>query len=80
MKPKKWDAMIEVECVAKKWGNSLGVVLPRQLVIQEHIHPEEQVMIAIKRRPKAKEFFGLAKGWEIDAQKAKEESRKGWHD
>lgn len=34
-------------------------------------------MTKIKRRPKAREFFGILSEWKEDPQKLKDEARKG---
>ena len=50
---------MEVELVAKKWGSSLGIVLPKAIVEKEHIRDNDVVVIEIKKRHFAREFFGL---------------------
>ncbi|PIO08966.1 hypothetical protein COT47_00405, partial [Candidatus Woesearchaeota archaeon CG08_land_8_20_14_0_20_43_7] len=62
----------------KKWGNSLGVILPSNLVKEEQIGPNDKVMISIKKIHKVKEFFGLLPNWKPNTQKLKDELRKGW--
>jgi len=48
---------------AKKWGNSLGIRLPRKLVKENNLKPEEELVIQIgkKKVSKAKELFGILK-------------------
>jgi len=70
--------MSEIECTAKKWGNSIGVVLPRNIVKEENIRPNEKVVVDIKKTHKAKEFFGLLPQWKVDTQKLKDKLREGW--
>jgi len=46
--------------------------------VKESIKPDERIVLEIKRRPKAKEFFGMLSGWKTPTQKLKDEARKGW--
>lgn len=70
--------MVEIEAKTKKWGSSIGVVLPKALVEEVGIKPNEPIIIDVKKRHKAKEFFGLLKDWKRSAQEIKDEMRKGW--
>jgi len=70
--------MAEVECVAKKWGNSIGIVLPKDAVKEECIKPNEKLVCDIKKIRKSKEFFGLLPKWKTDTQKLKDRLRGGW--
>lgn len=70
--------MPEIECTTKKWGNSVGIVLPKDLVDNENIKINEKVVIDIKKVHKAKDFFGMLPNWKADTQKIKNELRKGW--
>ena len=69
---------MEVELVAKKWGSSLGIVLPKAIVEKEHIRDNDVVVIEIKKRHFAREFFGLLSDWKKPTDKIKEEMKKGW--
>ena len=71
-------SMIEVECIARKWGSSLGVILPKEIVKREHIETNDKVIVAIKKIHRVSEFFGLLPDWKIDTQKKKDELRSGW--
>ncbi|MBI4140810.1 hypothetical protein HY485_03145 [Candidatus Woesearchaeota archaeon] len=70
--------MAEVEVIARKWGSSIGVVIPNYVVEEEHIEKNEHLKIEIKKRRTARDIWGLFPKLRIDAQKAKEEMRKGW--
>jgi antitoxin component of MazEF toxin-antitoxin module len=39
---------MEAEVVAKKWGNSFGVILPSDVVKAENIKENEKLVIEIK--------------------------------
>ncbi|MDP2973740.1 MAG: AbrB/MazE/SpoVT family DNA-binding domain-containing protein [Candidatus Diapherotrites archaeon] len=68
---------MQVQVTVRKWGNSLGVTLPRQLVEAEGIRNEERLVIEVnkKKMAKVKDLLGLAQGWQIDAQKMKDAER-----
>ena len=70
--------MVEIETKTKRWGSSIGVVLPKSLVEEVGIRPNETIVIEVKKRHKAKEFFGLLKEWKRPTQEIKDEARKGW--
>jgi len=69
---------MQAQVTARKWGNSLGVTLPRQIVEGEGIKENEKLVIEVRRGKPAKigDFFGIAHGWKIDAQKVKDEARR----
>ncbi len=69
--------MAEVECIAKRWGSSLGIVIPKDVVDDEHISENEKITVVIKKRHLAKEFFGILP-WKRSAQQIKDEMREGW--
>ena len=70
--------MVETEVRTRKWGSSIGVVLPKELVDEIGIKPNEKIRIDVKKGIKAKEFFGLLKDWKRPTQEIKNEARKGW--
>ena len=69
---------METEAITKKWGSSIGVVLPKKLVDEAGIKPNETIVIEVRKRHKAKEFFGLLKDSKRSTQAIKDEARKGW--
>ena len=70
--------MAEIECVARKWGNSLGFIVPREIVEREGIAENAKVLIEIKRQHYAKELFGLLSDWKRPTEDIKKEMKKGW--
>lgn len=70
--------MTEIECTAKKWGNSLGIIIPQDIVKEEHLVENEKIMIEIKKKHLAKEFFGLLSGWKRHTNEIKKEMKIGW--
>ncbi|MHB8604032.1 MAG: AbrB/MazE/SpoVT family DNA-binding domain-containing protein [Thermoplasmatota archaeon] len=69
--------MSDVEVEVKKWGNSLGVVIPADVGTAEGLAPGDRVWIRItKLRHPLPGSFGRLRGWKIDAQKMKDELRR----
>ena len=70
--------MVEVECITKKWGSSIGVILPKDIIEKEHIEVNEKIFIDIKKKHKANEFFGLLPNWKRSTEEIKMEMKRGW--
>jgi len=68
--------VIQTKAKIREWGNSLGIIIPREIVIKEGFRVNEQVIISINRRQTLEDFFGKGKGKIKDVQKAKNEARK----
>ena len=71
--------MTEIECVTKKWGSSLGIIIPKEIVNIEHITENEKILVDIKKKHKAKEFFGLIPNWKVSTDEIKKDMKKGWN-
>ena len=69
---------IQAKSRLKVWGNSLGVTIPREIVIKEDLEPNDEVTISIAKGDNLSKLFGKGKGLKIDPQKMKDESRKIW--
>ena len=51
-----------IEVITKRWGNSIGVIIPGETVHELHIKPEEKMVIEIKKKENVlKELFGAGK-------------------
>lgn len=68
--------MATATVVARKWGNSIGVVIPMDVVEKEGIKAEQPISIEVKpvRHPFAKFFGSLKTGRSV--QEIKDELRK----
>ena len=55
--------MIEIEAVIRKWGNSVGVIIPKDVAEKEGLNADEKVEIFISRKEKTrvKDVFGKLK-------------------
>ena len=69
---------MEVEIKTKKSGNSIGVVIPKEILEKQKIKENETVIFSIKKKLLVSEVFGRLKGWKRPTQEIKDEMRKGW--
>ena len=67
----------QIKARVKEWGNSLGVTIPKEIVIKEELKPNDEITITISKKQVLEDFFGKLKT-AIDAQKMKDEARKAW--
>ena len=56
--------MQKINTKVKKWGNSLGIILPRRIVSSEQIKEGSEINIIVesKNKTKVKDLFGILKG------------------
>lgn len=70
---------MEIKTKAKKWGSSIGFILPKSVVEEKCIKENDEIIIEIKNNLIACEMFGkyprLSKK---SGQELKDEARKGW--
>jgi len=62
--------------ILRRWGNSYGVVIPKDVALKEGIKEDDEVEVTIKRAVDLKDLFGKYRF--EDVQKLKDELRKGW--
>ena len=68
-----------VEVTVKRWGNSFGVVLPKELVEKENLKENKKIVINIVKEADLSDIYGsLKKKIKITGQKAKDMAREGW--
>lgn len=70
---------MEIKTRTKKWGSSLGIIIPNIIVERENIKPNQEIKIlAVETmgKIKIKNLFGKLKNWKINSQKFKDEIRK----
>ena len=64
--------------IVQKWGNSLGIKLPKELVEKQQIKEGDKISLPIViKKADLKDIFGIAKS-EESGQKFKDRVRKGW--
>ena len=70
----------EITAITRKWGNSIAIVIPNEIVKNQHISENQEVKFTVERkRPKAGILWGFGKGrFKKSAQEIKDEMRRGW--
>jgi antitoxin component of MazEF toxin-antitoxin module len=74
--------MIECDSTARRWGNSLGITLPKEDVDREGIQENDRLKVLVMKNDNTfKETFGLLKGrFKQSTQEIKDELRKELYD
>ncbi len=71
--------MISLKSHIRKWGRSLGVVIPKKFVVKEHIRPNETVEIFIRKRNNPmKETFGTLKFDKSTEEILRKSDKEAW--
>ena len=70
--------MLKFRAMPKKWGNSIGIILPSEIVEEGDIKAEREIdILVIEKRIDLNKIFGSLKLKE-PTQKIKDEMRAGW--
>jgi len=65
---------------ARKWGNSLGIVLPQEFVKEENVEEGDEVVVR-KKKHDLRALRGILKGKaKMTSQEFKDRAREGWGD
>jgi len=67
---------VQTKSKLKRWGNSYGVVVPKEVVEKEGLREGELVEISVRRAADVGRLFGKYPFKGLQAQK--ETMRKGW--
>ncbi|MEK6886625.1 MAG: AbrB/MazE/SpoVT family DNA-binding domain-containing protein [Nanoarchaeota archaeon] len=65
------------EVVIKKWGNSYGIVLPKEVMEKKHLKENEKIVIEVVKEANLQKMFGSLKR-KMSGQEFKDMVRKGW--
>ena len=66
-----------IEVKTKKWGNSIGIIIPSETVEKFNIKPEEKIVIEISKESNVLgEMFGRGKSGDKSAMEILKEFRK----
>ena len=70
--------MVTFEAKVRKWGNSMGVIIPSDIVAAERLQEGDAVTLVTVKDSTAvlKELFGAGRGVKLTAQQFKDELRK----
>ena len=61
----------------KKWGNSIGIVLPKELVRNQHLRENDRVIVEVAKEADLTKLFGSLKR-KMSGQGFKDRVREGW--
>ncbi len=71
-----------IQVKTKKWGNSIGIIIPSETIEKFNIKPEEEIIIEIEKKNNIlKELFGKAKfkkSTEQIIKEVREELKSKW--
>ena len=69
--------MTELEVTAKKWGDSIAIIIPKEIVRAENLKLHQKFIISIKKTADLRDLFGAFKTSKT-TQQLKNESKEGW--
>lgn len=62
---------------AKRWGSSIGVVIPKEIVEKQNIKEGDEIVISVFKKGDLSDTFGTLKT-KLTGQQLKDLSRKDW--
>ena len=68
---------MEAEAIARKWGDSIGFIVPKEIVEKEKIKPNSKVKFEIIKVTDISDTFGKLKR-KVSGQEFKDRARDGW--
>ena len=69
---------MEIRAKARRWGNSIALIIPKSAVDQAHIKPNQDLVADLRVRRTAADIFGILPKFKKSTQELKDEARKGW--
>lgn len=66
-----------IETMTRKWGNSLGITIPKEVVDEAGLEENQRVLVEIRKSADLKSIRGLVH-LKKPTQQIKDEMRKGW--
>ena len=71
--------MEQFEAVTKRWGNSIGITIPSEVIKEEKIKPQDKIMVLVIKnyRKKLANIFGTLK-LKKETQRVMEEIDEGY--
>jgi antitoxin component of MazEF toxin-antitoxin module len=72
----------KVKVRAKRWGSSLGFIIPNDIVKEQKIKEGDELEIELQKVSNIEKLFGIAHGKRpagLTTQEIKDELRAGWH-
>ena len=69
---------METEAIARKWGSSVGFIIPKEIAEKEKITPNSKVVFEIIKVSDISDTFGKLKR-KMSGQEFKNKAREGWN-
>lgn len=69
---------MEIKAITRRWGRSLAIVIPHEIVKERNLEENEEVIIEVREPLRVKDVFGKLSPWSKSAQEVKDEARRGW--
>ena len=70
---------MSIEVKIKKWGNSMGIILPKEILDKKDLKENQTIVIEIVKKADLSYIFGSLKSKKnISGQKFKDIAREGW--
>ena len=69
--------MAEIETIARRWGDSIAIIIPKDVADAEKIREKTKVKIKILKDDDLSDLFGRFKT-KKSPQELKNEAREGW--
>ena len=69
--------MTRTRAKVRRWGSSLGIVVPSEVVKELLLKAGDEVVLEIDQAG-IEEAFGSLGDWAVDPQRLKDELRRGW--
>ena len=66
-----------IQATVKKWGNSVGILIPKEIVKSENIKVDREIFFDIVKKADLTNIFGSLER-ELSGQNFKDMVRKGW--
>ncbi|MBI2668247.1 AbrB/MazE/SpoVT family DNA-binding domain-containing protein [Candidatus Woesearchaeota archaeon] len=67
-----------IEATVRKWGDSLGIIIPKEFVDEESLSAGDTVLVQIEKEADLSPFFGKCRQREKSTQAFKDELRQIW--
>jgi len=71
------DIVARVHAKVRRWGSSLGIVVPSEVAKGLRLKAGDEVVLEIDQAG-IEDAFGSLRDWTVDPQKLKDELRRGW--
>jgi len=70
---------MEIKTKARKWGNSIAIILPKIVVENDNIKENDEIVVEVNKKSLAENIFGkFPRSSKKTGQEIKDEMRKGW--